>query len=885
MSKKRLFLVDGPGFYYRAFFGIKGNLKSPDGTPTNAVYGFTRMMENIRKEQPDFLVIALDSKERTFRHEMYKEYKANRQKMPEDLCVQLPIIEKVIDALNLPILKEPGLEADDLIGFAAKRAVESGFEVLIYSGDKDMMQLVGDNVKMFDPLKEKLIDASGVEEKFGVPPSGVVDMLGLMGDSSDNIPGVPGVGAKTALKLLKEYGDMENLLANACEIKQPKLKESLTKFASQARLSRRLATVKTDLDMKLDFDSWKLTKPNKAKAEKLFRELGFRSLVNESETVRAKKGRYKTVLTIKELEALAQELKKAKRFAVDAETTSMEPVKARLIGISFSYKEGEGCYIPVGHNYDGAKEQLPKSKVIEMLKPLLEDTKIEKYGQNIKYDMIVLEREGVYINPLSFDTMIASYLLNAEERRHGLSQLADRLLGYTMIEYSDVAGKGAKEISFSKVEIGRATEYAAEDADITFRLTAILKKKIKKEGFQKLYDEMELPLIKVLASMERNGIAIDAGKLERYSKELEEALGKLEKEIYKTAGEEFNIASPKQLGVILFEKLGLKVIKKTKRGPSTDQKVLETLSESHPLPLLLLRYRTLAKLNSTYVKPLPAMVSPETGRIHTSFNQAMAATGRLSSSSPNLQNIPVRTEEGRKIREAFHAVKGSLLISADYSQIELRLLAHLSGDKLLTESFNSDEDVHARTARELFGEIAGESGDMRQIAKAVNFSIIYGKTAFGLSRDLKISRSEAAGYIENYFARYSGVFDFTKSVIEEAKANGFVSTMAGRKRNLPDINSANKTMREMAERMAVNSVVQGSAADLMKKAMIDIHAAIEGSDSKMLLQVHDELIFEVPERGAAKLSALARDIMETVWKLSVPLKVQVSSSTHWGNLH
>ena len=885
MKRKRLFLIDGAGFYYRAFYAIRGRFSAVDGTPTNAIYGFVRMVDKIvRDEKPDGLAIAMDSKEKTFRHEMYAEYKSHRPAMPEDLSVQLPYIERFIEAYNIAVLKKPGFEADDLIGCAARRAAEMGYDVVIVTGDKDLMQLVGDHIVMFDPLKEKWIGVEEVKEKFSVEPGRVIEILGLMGDSSDNIPGVPGVGEKTAHKLIEQYHDIENLLRHTGEIKKPKLRQSLIDYANQARLSRELATIKTDIEMKIEPDSWLVKKPNTTELTELFQKLNFKSMLKESEPKPEEvKKDYKTVLTEKELDKLVAKLKNSKGFALDTETTSKEPMRAELVGLSFSTKKGEGFYVPVGHDYLGAPRQLKKDLVLQKLKPALEDGAIEKYGQNIKYDYIVLAKEGIEVRPVSFDTMLASYLLTPDERRHNLGHLAQKYLGHTMIEYSDVAGKGAKQVTFNLVDLKSGAQYSAEDAEITFTLTEILKKEIEENSLHDLFYEMEMPLVTILARMEQNGITIDAKLLASYSGELEKKLKKLEKKIFEAAGEEFNISSPKQLGEILFEKLQLPRGRKTKTGYSTDQKALEKISANHPLPELMLRYRALAKLKSTYVDPLPQMVIPRTGRIHTSFNQAMAATGRLSSSAPNLQNIPVRTEEGRKIREAFIAGKNCVFISADYSQIELRILAHLCQDKLLIESFINDEDVHERTAREIFGEIGAQA--MRTAAKAVNFGIIYGQTGFGLAGQLGISRSEAQDYITSYFARYSGVKEFIEKTKAEARRKGCVETMAGRRRPLADINSSNRTLREMAERMAVNTVVQGSAADLMKKAMMEIDRMLENQKTKMLLQVHDELIFETPKTEREEIKKSVKKVMETVERLSVPLKVTVTSGRNWSELH
>ncbi|MFQ5432120.1 MAG: DNA polymerase I [Nitrospinota bacterium] len=885
MKRKRLYIIDGAGFYFRAFYAIRGRFNAPDGTPTNAIYGFARMCEKIvRDEKPDALLIALDSKEKTFRHEMFPEYKSHRPAMPEELAVQLPYIEKLITAYNIPVLKEPGLEADDLIGCAARLAEKKGYEVVIVSGDKDLMQLIGDGITMFDPLKDKRIGVEEVKEKFGVEPARVMDVLGLWGDASDNIPGVPGVGEVTAKKLVAQFGDIENLIENADDIKKPKLQKAVIENADKARLSRDLATIKTDLDLKIDPDSWMVQNPDQKELAALFTQLNFKTFLKELAPAKTEvKRSYKTVLTESDLNGLLSKLKAANGFALDTETTSTEPMRAKLAGLSFSTKNGDGCYIPLGHDYVGAPKQLDKNSVLKKLKPILENPQIEKYGQNIKYDYIVLAREGIETDPLTFDTMLASYLLSPEERRHNLGHLSEKYLGHEMIEYKDVAGKGAKQVSFNQVEIEPAAEYSAEDADITFRLSGILNKEIQKNGLDDLFNKLEMPLIKILARMEQNGIAIDAKLLSGYSKELDKKLKIIEKQIYIEAGEEFNIASTKQLGTILFDKLKLQKGRKTKTGVSTDQKALEALAGEHPVPELVLRYRGLAKLKSTYVDPLPEMALPETGRIHTSFNQAMAATGRLSSSSPNLQNIPVRTEEGRKIREAFIAGGNSVLISADYSQMELRILAHLSGDKLLIESFNNDEDVHERTAREIFGAFA--AAETRAAAKAVNFGIIYGQTGFGLARQLGVSRGEAQSYIKSYFERYSGVKDFIENTKTEARKNGYVKTMAGRKRSLPEITSSNRNLREMAERMAVNTIVQGSEADLIKMAMIGIDYKLKKKKTVMLLQVHDELIFEAPKSEQKGVTPLIKKTMESVERLSVPLKVTVSAGRNWGELH
>lgn len=893
MSSKRLFIIDGAGYYYRAYYGVKGNLSAPDGTPTNAVYGFATMFRKImREEKPSHAVIALDSKERTFRHNLYAEYKANRQKMPEDLQAQIPLIERLIEANNIPALKMPGYEADDLIARAALYGRDHGCDVTIVSGDKDFMQMVGGKITMFDPMRGKKVDVEAVKEKFGVGPERVADVLALMGDASDNIPGVPGVGEKTAQALIREYGSLENLLKHADKIGKPKLRQSLIDNAETARLSLKLATLHTDLPVPIDLDAWRVVPPDSARLSALYRELGFKTLAEETSgdppalSVPAPaRAEYKTVFTEDGLRQVARALKAAGAFGVDTETTSTEPVDAELVGISLSCAPGEAWYVPLAHDYAGVPAQVDKDAAIGILRPLLEDPALEKYGQNMKYDMIVLAREGVALGPCSFDTMVASYLLSPEDRRHNLGHLAEKYLGVKMLDYADVAGKGAKEVTFARVSVERATEYSGADADVSFRLAGLLKKELEGRGLWKLYQTLELPLVPVLARMEQNGILLDGARLKDYSARLEKQLAAIEADVHKAAGEEFNIASPKQLSAVLFDKLGLARQRKTKTGSSTDQKVLEVLAMEHPLPALVLRHRTLSKLKSTYVDPLPDMVSPRTGRIHTSFNQAAAATGRLSSSDPNLQNIPVRAEEGREIRRAFIAPKGCVLVSADYSQIELRILAHLSGDPLLTESFKKGEDVHTRTAREIFGALGGQNPAMRRAAKAVNFGIIYGQTAFGLSQELGIPRREAQEYIDNYFSRYRGVKEFIDATIARARGERAVSTMFGRKRGLPDIASANRAVREMAERMAVNTVVQGTAADIIKMAMLAIDARLAGTKSKMLLQVHDELIFECPAGEAEETSAMVRREMASAAKLDVPLDVVIGQARNWGDMH
>jgi DNA polymerase-1 len=888
-KKPTLYLIDGAGYYYRAYFGIRQYLSNSKGTPTNAIYGFALMLQKILKDKsPDYALMVFDSKEKTFRHEMYQLYKAHRPKMPDDLSVQLPFIDRLVEGYNLASVKEPGYEADDLIGTIAGRAAKDGYEVVIVTSDKDMMQLIEPGVRIYDSMKDKVIGPKEVEEKFGVSPDKVADVLGLMGDSSDNIPGVPGVGEKTAKALVIEHGGMEEVLKAAEGMTKKKLKENLIEFADQARLSKQLATIKLDSPVKFDPTIWKVGAPDMEKLKTLYTELEFSKMLEEITPAAPKTPRkYIGVLDIKTFDAMMKKLRKSRGFAVDTETTSTNAMEATLVGMSFSVKDGEAYYLPLRHDYEGAPTQLSLEQVMPEIKELLEDESIPKYGQNIKYDMLVFASEGITIKPIGFDTMVASYILNPS-MRHGLSALALDRLGEKMIEFSDICGSGAKQITFNLADVDEAVEYAAEDADITYRLTGILRDSIREKGFVKLNEEIEIPLIETLFTIERNGVLVDTKMLESLGGALGSETDKYEKQMIKEAGEEFNVNSPKQLGEILFGKLGLAGGKKTKTGYSTNQSVLERLSEDHPLPRLALEYRQLAKLKSTYADALPKMINQKTGRIHTSFNQTVAATGRLSSSDPNLQNIPIRTKLGRKIRKAFIAPEGFKLLSSDYSQIELRLLAHFSDEKILIEAFSKDEDIHSRTAAEVF-DVAPPfvTEDMRRVAKTVNFGIIYGQTAFGLSNELKIPMAEAQRYIKNYFERYPAIRVYMDKLISDAKENGFVTTIMGRRRYLPDINASNRQARQFAERNAVNSPIQGSAADLIKMAMNTIHRRLkeEQYESIMILQVHDELVFETPDSEVERLTAMVREEMEGVYKLKIPLTVDIHTGANWDEAH
>ncbi len=890
MSKKPvLYLIDGAGYYYRAYFAIRQFLSNSRGQPTNAVYGFALMLKKILDERkPDSAVMVFDSKEKTFRHEMFDQYKAHRPEMPDDLASQLPYIDRLVDGYNLSSIKEPGYEADDLIGTIAAQAAAQGYDVVIVTSDKDMMQLVTAGVQMYDSMKDKDIGMEEVEAKFGVAPELVADILGLMGDSSDNIPGVPGVGEKTAISLVKEFGNVEKVLAAAETMKKKKLRENLIEYADQARLSKQLATIVLDAPVAVEPDKWKVVEPDNGKLRELFTELEFTSMINDlGPSAPSTPREYICVTDMKTFDAMIKEMRGSSGFAFDTETTSLDPIAAQMVGMSFSAKEGKAYYLPLRHDYENVPKQLSLKSVLPKIKKLLEDESIPKYGQNIKYDMHIMETEGISVAPIGFDTMIASYLINPS-KKHGLSALALEHFGETMIEYSDLCGSGAKQISFRQVEIEKAADYAAEDADITCRLVDKLRPVIERDKLNCLMENIEIPLIYALARIERNGMLVDADMLAEFSTELGGDIERYEKDIYEAAGEEFNINSPKQLGPILFEKLKLSGGRKTKTGFSTDQSTLERLADAHPLPALILEYRQLAKLKNTYVDALPQMINEKTGRIHTSFNQTVAATGRLSSSDPNLQNIPIRTATGRRIREAFIAPKGTLLVSADYSQIELRLLAHFSGEKVLLEAFQNDEDIHARTAAEVFNVTpALVSDDMRRVAKSVNFGIIYGQTAFGLSNELKIPRAEAQRFINNYFERYPDVRKFMDKAVEEAKKTGYVTTISGRRRYLPEINASNRQARQFAERNAINSPLQGSAADIIKVAMINIQRKLDEGrfETKMILQVHDELVFETPEQEMESLTEMVKHEMENVWKLVVPLTVDVQSGANWDEAH
>lgn len=900
-TDKELVLVDGSSFLFRAYhaLGRQGGLSTSDGQPTHAVFGVVNMLKSLMREvEPQYIAMVMDAKGKTFRHDMFPEYKANRPPMPDDLRVQLEYVLKIIPAMGLPLVSIPGIEADDVIGTLSTQAVKDGFHVMIVSSDKDLAQLVNDRVVMVDTMKNTTLNPGGVKEKFGVPPERIIDFLALTGDTSDNIPGIPKVGPKTAAKWLEEYGDLDTLVSRADEIKG-KIGESLRDNLGVLALSRTLVTVKCDADIGLEFDDLVPRAPDTDSLRTLYETLEFRNWLKDlgdgddsepAEEAEETEVEYETILDDAALDRWIDAMQGAAVVAFDTETTSLDAHQAALVGMSFCVKTGNAAYLPLAHDYAGAPAQLDRDAVLAKLKPLLEDPGVAKTGQNLKYDIEVLHHHGINVAGVAHDTMLMSYLLDAGNSRHDMDTLASKHLGYTTIKFSDVAGKGRNQLTFNEVPVDSATRYAAEDADITLRLHQVLLPRLQKlPRLLDIYEQMEIPLIQVLARVETHGVRVDADMLLQQSAEIATRLEEIEREAHMAAGEEFNIASPKQIQQILFEKQGLPVISKTPKGdPSTAENVLQELAVEHELPRLILEHRGLAKLKSTYTEKLPLLVNPKTGRIHTSYQQAVAATGRLSSSDPNLQNIPVRTEEGRRIREAFIAEDGFTLLAADYSQIELRIMAHLSADEGLIDAFRQGLDVHSATAAEVFG---GDPSDVdpeqRRRAKAINFGLIYGMSAFGLARQLGIAQKEARDYIEIYFDRYPGVKAYMDSTRELAREQGYVETLFGRRLNLPEIKSKNAARRQYAERTAINAPMQGTAADLIKKAMIAVDAWIldHDSPSRMILQVHDELVLEVPQDAVDGMSAQTAEIMCSVAELSVPLVVDTGHGGNWKVAH
>jgi DNA polymerase-1 len=877
-SNKKFFVIDGNSFCYRAFYAIR-HLSNSKGQPTNAIYGVITMIKKIIKEEsPDMLAVTFDLKGPTFRHEKYKEYKITRKPMPDDLVSQMDYIKKVIAAYNIPIYELQGYEADDILATLASKAREKGIDTFIVTGDKDALQLVGPHVKVYSPHKDGMIYGEReVRERFGVSPEKITDLMALMGDNSDNIPGVPGIGEKTAVELMREFGSLDNLLENTQKIKSESRRKKITASRELAILSRELATVKEDVPIEIKFEELNLKEPDGETLAGLFKELEFRNLLADFAPGRRYKGAWRLVDNKDDFTRMLDELRRAGRFAFDFETTHYDPMKARPVGVSFCRKEGEASYVPFN-----ALEGMSEEDVLRGLKPIFENAKIKKIGQNIKYDALILKNLGITVNGIEFDTMVASYLLNPSKSRHNLGDMALEHLGRSIGSIEELIGKGKKAITMDRVPVARARDYCCEDSDTAFTLAGVLGEKLKERGLHDLFTKLEIPLVSVLARMEYWGVEIDADYLNALSRSMEKDIARLARKIHKLAGEEFNIKSPKQLRVILFDKLKMPVVKRTKTGPSTDEEVLRTLSRAHELPKEVLRHRELSKLKSTYADNLPALINERSGRIHTSFNQTVTATGRLSSSEPNLQNIPIKTPAGKEIRQAFVAGKGSVLLSADYSQIELRILAHLSGDENLISAFKEERDIHTFTASLIYGTSEEDViEEMRNAAKTVNFGIIYGMSAYGLARDLGIEAQEAARFIDAYFARYPRIKGYLSGRVEAARETGFVTTILGRRRYIPEIKSSNASVRNFAERTAVNAPIQGSAADLIKLAMIDIDKSLDALGARMILQVHDELVFEV-ERG--RLSGLAKAVkssMENVMELALPVRVGLKAGQNW----
>ena len=887
-ATRTLYLVDGSTYVFRAYHAVR-NLSNAEGLPTNAVFGFTSMLlKLIQSEEPTHLGMVMDTKEPSFRSALYPAYKAHRPPVPEDLLLQFPYVHQVVEGFRIPLLLAPGFEADDVVATLTRAAVEAGFRVVVVSSDKDLAQLVGPQVTMLDTMVDKRYTPRAVEEKWGVAPGQIVDYLALCGDASDNIPGVKGIGAKGAATLLRDYDSLQGIYANLGAFKG-KRRENLENCRDEAFLSQRLATLRFDAPVPLDLDALALREPDSEALYPLFRDLGFRRFANRYQPEAKPIERdFRTVLDEDGLAELKAAIDAAGELAFDLETTSLSTVDAEIVGLSFATDGVRAWYVPVAHRGLGAPAQLSLERVIEVLGPALADPAVKRYAQNHKYDVSILTRLGVEVGPVHFDPMLASYVLDSTTHRHNLDELAAQWLAHQTIKYEDVTGKGKNQVPFAHVPVEQATTYACEDAQITFRLVELLRPRVEEEGLLPLLDELELPLARVIGRMEMNGLAVDADQLRTMSRALAEQMVTREREAHEAAGLAFNPGSPKQLAEVLFDRLGLPVRRKTKTGRSTDSDVLASLESHHPLPGIVLAWRRVQKLRSTYAETLPRLVNERTGRIHSSFHQAATATGRLSSSDPNLQNIPVRTEEGRAIRAAFVAPEGRLFLSADYSQIELRVLAHLSRDPALVRAFAEGADIHTRTAAEIYDVLPmAVTREQRTHAKAINFGIVYGMGANRLAGDLGITRKEAKAIIARYFERYAGIKRYLDETLEGARATGEVRTLLGRRRPLPDIRSKSPRMRSIAERMAINTPVQGSAADLIKLAMLRAQASLDerGLATKLVLQVHDELVFEVPEAELAPVTTLVREAMEGAHALRVPLRIDIHTGRNWSEAH
>lgn len=899
-SRPAIFLVDASSYLYRAYFAIARPLTNSKGLPTKAAYGVTTMLWKVlREKDPEFVAVVWDARGPTFRHKLYEDYKANRPAMPEDLAVQVPHVRNIVEALGLKQLEVAGWEADDIIATIARRLRYR--PVLIVSGDKDLLQLVDERVTIWDSMKDEVIDLAAIRARFGLEPPRLLDVMALSGDSSDNIPGVPGVGPKTALKLIQTYGSLDNLLSNLDDLPDGRLKENLLGNMDKIPLWLELVKLSEDVDVPLDLASYMRMPPEPARLREMFEELGFTSFLKEpvpggkkihipsSPNVSQKLSfdAYELVQSEDALYKLAHEIRNAGRLVIDTETTHESPMLASLVGISICIEPPEAFYVPIGHKTD--EPQMDLRTAVKSLGPVLSDPNIKKTGQNIKYDLMVLENHGFELNGIGGDTMIASYLLDPSRHRHNLGELSLELLGHRMISFKDVMASQKNIKNFAFVRLDIAKDYSCEDAHVTALVSAALWKRLEDAGLWGLFETLEVPLIRVLADMERAGVLVDKDAIARLSAEFEERITAIEREIYGLAGGPFNINSTKQLSELLFDRLSLPQVKKTRKktGYSTDVEVLTELAAHHELPKKILGYRNLVKLKSTYVDGLKSMINPNTGRVHTSFNQTVTATGRLSSSDPNLQNIPVRTDEGKRIRAVFIAKSGFLLLSADYSQIDLRVLAHYCRDEALVRAFKKGEDIHTRTAAEVYGVIPEfVTPDMRRVAKTVNFGIIYGMSAYGLAKGLGLERKQAQGFIDQYFKRYPGVRRYMEDAVRQARAQGYVTTMLGRRRYIPDIKSPVRSTREAAERTAINTPIQGTAADIIKLAMLRVHQGLGllGRGARMLLQVHDELVLEVPYGEAEGMARMVKGVMESVMELSVPLVVNVGWGSNWAEI-
>ena len=924
-----LILIDGSSYLYRAFHAYPGTMSNGD-IPTNAVYGVVNMLRSMMRQfASDRIAVIFDAKGKTFRDDMYPKYKANRPPMPDDLRCQIEPLHNVIRAMGLPLISIPGVEADDVIGTLASQASAIGMPVLISTGDKDMAQLVDDNVTLINTMTNVVMDREGVIEKFGIPPELIIDYLALMGDKVDNIPGVPGVGDKTATALLQGIGSIEKLYQNLDDIAalgfrgSKTMAKKLIDNKDNAEMSYELATIKLDVELEETPESLVKAQPNTDELIKLYGQLVFKSWLNElleggsgvveadeksgavrssttsttstvemnTSAVTIDRSNYETILDEASFNAWLEKLKASEVFAFDTETDSLDYMVANLVGLSFATEEGVAAYVPVAHDYLDAPQQLDRDWVLEQLKPILEDDAQAKVGQNLKYDMSVLARYGIEMKGIKHDTMLASYVFNSVGGKHDMDSLALRFLQHSCISFEQIAGKGKKQLTFNQIELGEASPYAAEDADVTLRLHNRLMENIEQdEKLKAIYEEIEVPLIPVMSRIERTGVFIDDMLLGAQSQEIAVRLDELEQKAYEIAEQEFNMNSPKQLQAILFEKMGLPVIKKTPSGaPSTNEEVLQELALDYPLPKLIIEYRGLAKLKSTYTDKLPKMINAETGRVHTSYHQAVTATGRLSSTDPNLQNIPIRNDEGRRIRQAFVAQHGWKILAVDYSQIELRIMAHLSGDKALLEAFQQGKDIHAATAAEIIGvNIEDVTTEQRRRAKAVNFGLIYGMSAFGLAKQLGIPRGEAQHYMDTYFERYPGVMQYMEDTRSAASEQGFVETIYGRRLHLPEIQSRNGMRRKAAERAAINAPMQGTAADIIKKAMLLVDEWIQAEGDgrvKLLMQVHDELVFEVEESSLAEIESKVQELMESAAELEVPLVAEAGHGDNWDQAH